>query len=77
MIAIAKTAGKIAAKRKSSIRRSNAIVALEGYKPTKLARELDSQFISGRITRSQAIARINREARILAKKSRSHGLVGA
>ncbi|MCX8494462.1 MAG: antitoxin VbhA family protein [Chthoniobacterales bacterium] len=64
-------------KRKSSIRRSNAIVALEGYKPTKLDRELDSQFISGRITRSQAIARINREARILAKKSRSHGLVGA
>ncbi|MCE9588065.1 MAG: antitoxin VbhA family protein [Verrucomicrobia bacterium] len=77
MIAIAKTAGKIAAKRKASIGRSNAIVALEGYKPTKLDRELDSQFISGRITRSQAIARINREARILAKKSRSHGLVGA
>lgn len=77
MIAIAKTAGKIAAKRKASIGRSNAIVALEGYKPTKLDRELDSQFISGRITRSQAIARINREARILAKKSKSHGLVGA
>jgi hypothetical protein len=77
MIAIAKTEGKIAAKRKASIGRSNAIVALEGYKPTKLDRELDSQFISGRITRSQAIARINREARILAKKSRSHGLVGA
>jgi hypothetical protein len=50
---------------------------LEGYKPTKLDRELDAQFISGRITRSQAIARINREARILAKKSKSRGLVAA
>jgi len=77
MIAIAKSAGKIAAKRKASIRRSNAIVALEGYKPTKLDRELDSQFISGCITRSQAIARINREARMLAKKSRPRVLVGA
>jgi len=77
MIAIAKTAGKIAEKRKASIRRSNAIVALEGYKPTKLDRELDSQFISGRITRSQAISRINREARMLAKKSKSCGLVAA
>ena len=75
MIAIAKTAGKVAAKKKASISRSNAIVALEGYKPTKFDRELDSQFISGRITRSQAIARINREARMLAKKSMSRRLV--
>ncbi len=65
------------AKRKLSILRSNAIVVLEGYKPTKLDRELDSQFISGRITRSQAIARINREARVLAKKSKARALVAA
>jgi hypothetical protein len=65
------------AKRKLSILRSNAIVVLEGYKPTKLDRELDSQFISGRITRSQAIARINREARLLAKKAKARALVAA
>jgi hypothetical protein len=53
------------------------VVSLEGYKPTKLDRELDTQFISGRITRSQAIARINREARMLAKKSKSRGIVAA
>jgi hypothetical protein len=58
-------------KRKVSIHRSNAIAVLEGYKPTKLDRELDLQFISGRITRSQAIARINREARLIAKKSKA------
>ena len=70
-------AGKKAAiaKRKISILRSNAIVVLEGYKPTKLDRELDLQFISGRITRYQAIARINKEARLLAKKSKDRVLV--
>ena len=70
-------AGKKAAiaKRKISILRSNAIVVLEGYKPTKLDRELDLQFISGRITRYQAIARINKEARLLAKKSKDSVLV--
>lgn len=67
----------VVAKRKISILRSNAIVVLEGYKPTKLDRELDSQFISGHITRSQAIARINREARLLAKKSKARALVAA
>jgi len=64
-------------KREVSILRSNAIVSLEGYQPTKLDRELDRQFISGRITRSQAIARINREARLLAKKSKVRVLVTA
>ena len=70
-------AGKRAAisKRKISILRSNAIVVLEGYKPTKLDRELDLQFISGRITRYQAIARINKEARLLAKKAKNRVLV--
>jgi hypothetical protein len=70
-------AGKKAAiaKRKISILRSNAIVVLEGYKPTKLDRELDLQFISGRITRYQAIARINKEARLLAKKAKDRVLV--
>jgi len=62
-------------KREASILRSNAIVSLEGYIPTKLDQELDRQFISGRITRSQAIARINREARLLAKKSKVPVLV--
>jgi len=67
----------VVAKRKISILQSNAIVVLEGYKPTKFDRELDTQFISGRITRSQAIARINRKARIVAKKSKAHALVTA
>lgn len=67
----------VVAKRKSSISRSNAIVVLEGYKPTKLDRELDIQFISGRITRSEAIARINREARLLAKKANPRSLIAA
>jgi len=67
----------VVAKRKTSILRSNAIVVLEGYKPTKLDRELDIKFISGRITQSQAIARINREARLLAKKAKAHSLVTA
>lgn len=67
----------VVAKRKISILQSNAIVVLEGYKPTKFDRELDLQFISGRITRSQAIARINRKARIVAKKSKAHALVTA
>ena len=67
----------VVAKRKVSILCSNAIVVLEGYKPTKLDRELDGQFISGRITRSQAIARINREARLLAKKAKVRALVTA
>ena len=67
----------VVAKRKISILRSNAIVVLEGYKPTKLDRELDLQFISGRITRSQAIARINREARLVAKKAKVRVLITA
>lgn len=67
----------VVAKRKVSILRSNAIVVLEGYKPTNLDRELDAQFISGRITRSQAIARINREARLLARKAKDRALVAA
>ena len=52
----------IQAARSESLRRSNAIVALEGYVPTSFDLELDRRFLSRKISHAQAITLINKTA---------------
>jgi hypothetical protein len=53
---------QVPALRRTILRRSNAIVALEGYVPTTFDRELDRGLVSGKLTTSQAITLIKKRA---------------